>query len=92
MDKGENFGIGVGFEGVFDLGGIHRRAPGIVHYHRHTTTAPHVFNHAPTKHAVAAHDDFVTWLDEIHKARLHADRTRPRHRKRERIFSLKSIP
>ena len=91
MHEGKQLRVRIGCKSRFDLGRIHRCAPGILDDHRHTADAPHVLGHALAKHAIDANDNLVTRRHKVHETGFHAQRTRPRHRKSQLIAGLEGI-
>src|SRR5687768_10489416 len=66
-------------------------SPGIVDQNRLSTEPDRVFQHASAEYTVAANDDLLFGLEQVHKASLHPRRTWARDGKGQLIARLKGV-
>ncbi len=89
--KASTLASGFASRAAATFSGRDRRAPVVVDDHRHAAHARRVLEHARAEHAVAAHDDLVARLHEVHEAGLHADRAGAGHGERHLVGGLECV-
>ena len=91
MDEGDDLGVRVCLERIFQFLRVNRASPVVLHHYSHTTAAFDVLFHASAKHTVLAHDHFVARLNQIDEAGFHAGRAGCGNRHGQFILRFKRV-
>ena len=91
MNEGDDPGIGVFLQRVFQGVRIDRFSPCPFHDDRGGLASFHVFDHATTEYAVSAYDDFVSRCYHVHETAFHAYGARTGDRVGQLVVCLEGV-